>query len=107
VFLPAPPKAVGIVVYHAVPTVKTALKCVEAGVDGLAVEGAEGGGFKNPEETQVICPTGRVANSLSSPLGKNISVFPKRKSALYRQLSRPSRRGVAQRHRRGAGCGGR
>jgi len=44
---------------------------------------------------------------MSSPVCKNISVFPKRKSALYRQLSRPSRRGVAQRHRRGAGCGGR
>jgi enoyl-[acyl-carrier protein] reductase II len=46
----APLKAAGIVVYHAVPTVETAMKCVEAGIDGLVVEGAEGGGFKNPEE---------------------------------------------------------
>jgi enoyl-[acyl-carrier protein] reductase II len=37
-----------------VPTVETALKCVEAGVDGLVVEGAEGGGFKNPEEVSTL-----------------------------------------------------
>jgi enoyl-[acyl-carrier protein] reductase II len=41
----APLKAAGITVYHAVPTVETAMKCVEAGVDGLVVESAEGGGF--------------------------------------------------------------
>ena len=50
----APLKDAGIVVYHAVPTVETALKCVEAGVDGLVVEGAEGGGFKNPEEISTL-----------------------------------------------------
>lgn len=42
-----------IIVYHAVPTVKMALKSVDAGVDGLIVEGAEGGGFKNPEEVSL------------------------------------------------------
>ena len=50
----APLKAAGIVVYHAVPTVDAALKCVEAGIDGLVVEGAEGGGFKNPEEVSTL-----------------------------------------------------
>ena len=30
------------------------MKCVEAGVDGLVVEGAEGGGFKNPEEVSTL-----------------------------------------------------
>jgi hypothetical protein len=50
----APLKGAGIIVYHAVPTVETALKCVEAGVDGLVVEGAEGGGFKNPEEVSTL-----------------------------------------------------
>ena len=50
----APLKAAGIVVYHAVPTVETAMKCVEAGIDGLVVEGAEGGGFKNPEEVSTL-----------------------------------------------------
>jgi len=47
-------KGAGIVVYHAVPTVDAALKCVDAGVDGLVVEGAEGGGFKNPEEVSTL-----------------------------------------------------
>ena len=50
----APLKAAGIVVYHAVPTLDTAMKCVDAGVDGLVVEGAEGGGFKNPEEVSTL-----------------------------------------------------
>ena len=49
-----PLKDAGITVYHAVPTVETALKCVDAGIDGLVVEGAEGGGFKNPEEVSTL-----------------------------------------------------
>lgn len=49
-----PLKEAGIIVYHAVPTVETARKCVEAGVDGLVVEGSEGGGFKNPEEVSTL-----------------------------------------------------
>ena len=50
----APLKEAGITVYHAVPTVDAALKCVAAGIDGLVVEGAEGGGFKNPEEVSTL-----------------------------------------------------
>lgn len=50
----APLHDAGITVYHAVPTVETALKCVDAGIDGLVVEGAEGGGFKNPEEVSTL-----------------------------------------------------
>jgi enoyl-[acyl-carrier protein] reductase II len=50
----APLKDAGIVVYHAVPTVDAAMKCVDAGIDGLVVEGAEGGGFKNPEEVSTL-----------------------------------------------------
>ena len=40
------------------PSLKAALKAVEAGVDGLVVEGGEGGGFKNPREvaTMVLLP---------------------------------------------------
>jgi enoyl-[acyl-carrier protein] reductase II len=49
-----PLKAAGITVYHAVPTVDTAMKCVAAGIDGLVVEGSEGGGFKNPEEVSTL-----------------------------------------------------
>ena len=50
----APLKAAGIKVYHAVPTLELALKCVDAGIDGLVVEGSEGGGFKNPEEVSTL-----------------------------------------------------
>lgn len=50
----APLKGAGITVYHAVPTLDAALKCVDAGIDGLVVEGAEGGGFKNPEEVSTL-----------------------------------------------------
>lgn len=43
----APLKEVGAIVYHSVATLATACKAVAAGVDGLIVEGHEGGGFKN------------------------------------------------------------
>ncbi|MGE0828752.1 MAG: NAD(P)H-dependent flavin oxidoreductase [Hyphomonadaceae bacterium] len=51
-------KAAGITVYHVVPNLKAALKAVDAGVDGLVVEGGEGGGFKNPDlvSTMVLIP---------------------------------------------------
>lgn len=49
-----PLQEAGIIVYHAVPTVAAAMGCVDAGVDGLVVEGAEGGGFKNPEEVSTL-----------------------------------------------------
>lgn len=49
-----PLKEAGITVYHAVPTLDAAMKCVDAGIDGLVVEGAEGGGFKNPEEVSSL-----------------------------------------------------
>ena len=43
-------KAAGLTVFHVVPTLSAALKAVDAGVDGLVVEGGEGGGFKNPRD---------------------------------------------------------
>ena len=43
-------KDAGLTVFHVVPTLRAALKAVDAGVDGLVVEGGEGGGFKNPRE---------------------------------------------------------
>jgi len=51
-------KAAGLTVFHVVPTLKGALKAVAAGVDGLVVEGGEGGGFKNPQDvsTMVLLP---------------------------------------------------
>ena len=47
-------KYAGITVYHAVPSVQGAVKAANAGVDGLVVEGTEGGGFKNPEEVGLL-----------------------------------------------------
>jgi enoyl-[acyl-carrier protein] reductase II len=51
-------KSAGLTVYHVVPTLATALKAVDAGVDGLVVEGGEGGGFKSPTpvSTMVLLP---------------------------------------------------
>ena len=43
-------KEAGLTVFHVVPSLKAALRAVEAGVDGLVVEGGEGGGFKNPRD---------------------------------------------------------
>jgi enoyl-[acyl-carrier protein] reductase II len=41
-----------------VPSLAAAIKAIEAGVDGLVVEGGEGGGFKNSREvsTMVLLP---------------------------------------------------
>jgi enoyl-[acyl-carrier protein] reductase II len=64
----APLKAAGIVVYHAVPTLDTALKCVDAGIDGLVVEGAEGGGFKNPEEVSTLVLLQAIHERVDVPL---------------------------------------
>ena len=36
----------GIKVFHVVPTLDMALKAIDCGVDGVIVEGGEGGGFK-------------------------------------------------------------
>jgi len=51
-------KDAGLTVFHVVPTLRAAQKAVDAGVDGLVVEGGEGGGFKNPREvsTMVLLP---------------------------------------------------
>ena len=51
-------KAAGLTVFHVVPSLGTALKAIAAGVDGLVVEGGEGGGFKNPLDvaTMVLLP---------------------------------------------------
>ena len=51
-------KEAGLTVFHVVPSLRAALKAVDAGVDGLVVEGGEGGGFKNPRDvaTMVLLP---------------------------------------------------
>ncbi|MEL6258134.1 MAG: nitronate monooxygenase [Pseudomonadota bacterium] len=51
-------KDAGLTVFHVVPNLAGALRAVEAGVDGLIVEGGEGGGFKNPKDvaSMVLIP---------------------------------------------------
>ena len=58
----------GLTVFHVVPTLAAALKAVDAGVDGLVVEGGEGGGFKNPRDvaTMVLLPL--VASRVDVPI---------------------------------------
>lgn len=58
----------GVTVFHVVPTLRGALKAVDAGVDGLIVEGVEGGGFKNPDgaSTMVLVPL--VASHAEVPI---------------------------------------
>jgi len=64
----APLHAAGIKVYHAVPTLEMALKCVDAGVDGLVVEGGEGGGFKNPEQVGSLVLLQAIRERVDVPL---------------------------------------
>ena len=64
----APLHAAGIVVYHAVPTLDLALKCEDAGIDGLVVEGSEGGGFKNPEEVSTLVLLQAIRERVAVPL---------------------------------------
>lgn len=56
----------GIKVFHVVPTLDMALKAIDCGVDGLVVEGGEGGGFKNPSpvSTMVLLPLVRSRTDL-------------------------------------------
>lgn len=59
-------QAAGIKVFHVVPTLDMALKAIDCGVDGLIVEGGEGGGFKNPSpvSTMVLLPLVRSRTEL-------------------------------------------
>ncbi len=61
-------KARGLTVFHVVPSLAAGLKAIEAGVDGLVVEGGEGGGFKNSREvaTMVLLPL--IASKVSTPI---------------------------------------
>lgn len=61
-------KAAGLTVFHVVPTLNAALKAVDAGVDGLIVEGGEGGGFKNPNEVSSMVLLPLVASQVEVPI---------------------------------------
>jgi enoyl-[acyl-carrier protein] reductase II len=61
-------KANGLIVYHVVPNLSAALKAVDAGVDGLIVEGGEGGGFKNPDDVSTLVLLQAVRERTDVPL---------------------------------------
>jgi enoyl-[acyl-carrier protein] reductase II len=61
-------KGAGLTVFHVVPTLKGALKAVEAGVDGLIVEGGEGGGFKNPRDVASMVLLPLVRSKVDVPI---------------------------------------
>lgn len=61
-------KAAGLTVFHVVPTLNAALKAVDAGVDGLVVEGGEGGGFKNPQDVSTMVLLPLIASKVSLPI---------------------------------------
>jgi enoyl-[acyl-carrier protein] reductase II len=61
-------KAAGLIVFHVVPTLRGAQKAVDAGVDGLVVEGSEGAGFKSPREVTSMVLLPLIASRLQVPI---------------------------------------
>ena len=58
----------GLTVYHVVPTLRAAQKAVEAGVDGLIVEGGEGGGFKSPRPVSSLVLLPLIRSRVDVPI---------------------------------------
>lgn len=63
-----PLKAAGLTVFHVVPTLAGALKAIDAGVDGLVVEGGEGGGFKNPRDVALMVLLPLIRSKVDVPI---------------------------------------
>jgi len=61
-------KDAGLTVFHVVPSLKGALRAIEAGVDGLIVEGGEGGGFKNPQDVASMVLIPQVCEAVDIPV---------------------------------------
>jgi enoyl-[acyl-carrier protein] reductase II len=61
-------KDAGLTVFHVVPTLRAAQKAVDAGVDGLVVEGGEGGGFKNPRPVSSLVLLPLVRSRVDVPI---------------------------------------
>ena len=61
-------KEAGLTVYHVVPSLKGALRAIEAGIDGLIVEGGEGGGFKNPKDVASMVLIPQVCEVVDVPV---------------------------------------
>src|ERR1700712_1492968 len=61
-------KEAGLIVFHVVPNLKSAQRAVDAGVDGLVVEGSEGAGFKNPRDVTSMILLPLIASRLDVPI---------------------------------------
>lgn len=61
-------KEAGLTVFHVVPSLSAALKAIAAGVDGLVVEGGEGGGFKNPRDVASMVLLPLVCQAVDVPV---------------------------------------
>jgi enoyl-[acyl-carrier protein] reductase II len=61
-------KSAGLTVFHVVPTLRAAQKAVDAGVDGLVVEGGEGGGFKGPRPVSSLVLLPLIRSKVSVPI---------------------------------------
>jgi enoyl-[acyl-carrier protein] reductase II len=61
-------KEAGLTVFHVVPNLKGALRAIEAGIDGLIVEGGEGGGFKNPQDVATMVLLPQVCEAVDVPV---------------------------------------
>ncbi len=61
-------KAAGLTVFHVVPTLAAARKAADAGVDGLIVEGGEGGGFKSPRPVASMVLVPLVVSQVDLPV---------------------------------------
>ncbi|MCM3923857.1 nitronate monooxygenase [Frankia sp. AiPs1] len=58
----------GMTVFHVVGSLRNALKAADAGVDGVIVEGVEGGGFKNPQAASTLVLLPLVASRIDLPI---------------------------------------
>jgi len=61
-------KEAGLTVFHVVPSLQGAVRASEAGVDGLIVEGGEGGGFKNPKDVASMVLIPQVCEAVDVPV---------------------------------------
>ncbi len=63
-----PLKEAGLTVFHVVPNLAGAIKAINAGVDGLVVEGGEGGGFKNKDEVALMVLLPLIREKVDVPI---------------------------------------
>jgi enoyl-[acyl-carrier protein] reductase II len=55
-------------VFHVVPNLRSALKAIDAGVDGIVAEGGEGGGFKNTRDVASMVLVPLVCSQVDVPV---------------------------------------